>query len=587
MLGAFILILFLLMHLILVNKILEAIEALWPDITFDDVDLVPTERPEFGDITTTVALKLAKLTRLSPRDTALMIVAKLEDQKLEDVSKIEIAGPGYINFFYDDDFLQWQIAEASAALTEENQLNWPQRRETNNKRIIVEYPSTNIAKSMHVGHSRTLFIGDSLARIYHFAGYDVIRWDYVGDWGTSFGKIISAYKKWGNEDALKANPVETMLELYVRFSNEAKQDPSLDDEARLEFSKLEKGDKENRRLWEWFKEESLKESANIYSLLDILPSHVNLGEEFYNKQASAIVDELLAKGIAEKSEGAIVVKFPDDKIPVAMLAKSDGSTLYLTRDLPNILYRIEKYNPDKILYVVANEQALHFQQLFEIASMIGVDSSMLEHVKFGLVLGADHKKLSSRDGGSVVLKDIINEAIDRADKIISEKNPDIDEAKRAEIARAIGVGALKYNDLKEYRTGDIVFDWDRVLDFGGNSGPYLQYTYARLKSILNKVDVDYAGVHSHISDKYERAIVVHFTRFDGVVDRCISTNAPHHLALYGYELAIKLNSFYENVNVLKESDEDLKTSRLKLICVSLSYLARVMDLLGIEVVDRV
>lgn len=565
----------------------QSIKDLWPEVGSIFVDLVPTERSEFGDLTTTIALKLAKELKLSPRDVAEKIQTNLIAKQIDGIDKIEIAGPGYINFTFANHYLEWQIAEPSASLTEEEALGWPKKRNSNNKRVIIEYPSTNIAKSMHVGHSRTCFIGDSLARIYEFAGFDVVRWDYIGDWGTNFGKIIAGYKKWGDESKLKARPIETMLEIYVRYSTEAKNNPLMEEEARAEFAKLENDDSENLKLWQFFKEEGLKESHRIYEKLGLLPSHVEIGESFYNKRASEIADDLLEKKIAVKSEGATVVKFENDKLPVALIEKSDGSTLYLSRDIPNILYRIAEYSPAKILYVVSNEQALHFEQLFEIVAMLGVDRDVLSHIKFGLILGSDHKKLSSRDGSAVLLEDILKETVSRAREIVKKKNTDMTDDMIDRVANIVAVGALKYNDLKEYRTGDIVFDWDKILDFGGNSGPYLQYTYARLKSILNKNEIDFSKAHSHISNSYERDIVVHLTRFDMALDRALTDNAPSYLALYAYELAVKLNSFYEHVAIIKEDNEDIRNSKLKLIRVSLSYLKTALNLLGIDVADRI
>ena len=560
----------------------NAIRSLWPDadISVVDIALAPAERAEFGDVATPVAFRLAKMTGTSPREIAAMIVEHLSNNKPAELDRIEIAGAGYINLFYSKEYLESRLAYIlSHADSYGSGAN-------NGKRVIVEYPSTNVAKAMHVGLSRTSFIGDSLARLYAFAGYQVIRWDYIGDWGTGFGKVIAAYKKWGSRSELEATPVDTMLALYVRFTAAAKEDPKLEDEARSEFAKLEQGDTENRELWKWFREETLKESQRLYDLIGLQPFHVSIGEAFFADESKKFVSEMLEKGIATRSEGAVIVKFPDDVPPVAMLEKSDGSTLYLTRDIPNLQYRLREYQPDKILYVVANEQALHFEQLFAIAKMLGLDSAKLEHVKFGLIVGADHKKLSSRTGGSVLFKDVVEEAITRARDIIAQKNPTLGGEEKERVARAIGIGALKYNDLKEYRTGDIVFDWNRVLDFSGNSGPYLQYTFARTNSILTKGDFYSEDAAFEISNIYERTITVHLLRLQEVVDRCLSDNAPHHLALYLYELANHINAFYEHVRVLDDADQAARSARLTILKIASLVLARGLHLLGIDVVER-
>ncbi len=459
--------------------------------------------------------------------------------------------------------------------------------------MIVEYSQPNIAKPLHIGHLRSTIIGDALANVYEFAGNKVIRWNYLGDWGTQFGKVIAAYKRWGNEEMLKKDPINALNDLYIRFHEHADENSNFEEEGRVEFKKLEDGDKENRKLWARFKKESIKELERAYKLLGV-SFDIWIGEAYYEKELPGIIKELEKDGVAVESQGALVVPLDEFNIPPGLIRKSDGATLYLTRDIANLKYRIERYKPDKILYVVDNGQSLHFQQLFGIAGILGMREAELRHVKFGLVLSEDMKKLSTRGGGAISLLEVIEEAIKRAGKIVNEKHPELDKSKKDEIARIVGVGALKYNDLSQNRKQDITFNWDRMLSFEGNSGPYIQYTYVRLRSILRK-----AGLSAGASKKSripklnkealekpsDEALVLKLVAFPGVIEEVVENQFPNYLANYLHDLAREANSYYEREPVLK-AEGDERVLRLHLVAQTAIVIKTGLGLLGIEVVEQ-
>ncbi len=560
----------------------NAIEKCWPELSISDVTI---ERPSVasqGDYATSAAFKLSKTLQKSPKEIAETLLKVLQAKDLPQIQKIEIAGAGYINFFLSDAFLQEELTTIF-----EQRETYGTEEIGKGQKVIVEYPSTNIAKPMHIGHSRTMFIGDALANIYEALGYEVIRWDYLGDWGTGFGKIIAAYKLWGRKEEVVHKPIETLLNLYVKFGEEAKKDPALDARAREEFKKLEEGDRENRDLWEWFKKESLKESYKMYTAFIMHPADVDIGESFYEQEMKPLIADLLKKGVAKEDEGAVIVNLEAEGLPNALLQKTDGASLYLTRDLANLRYRIQQYKPEKILYVVANQQALHFQQLFAITHKLGWDDVEAVHIKFGLVLDKDKKKFATREGKVVLLEDVFNEGTSRALAIVQEKNPTLEESKKAEIAHAVAVGALKYNDLKENRNSDISFDWDRILDFTGNSGPYLQYTYARMMQILDKAGEIAEADVSLLVEAQDLALMKHLLNFGEAIEESAMFYLPHYLALYLYELAGLMSALYEGAPILKDENPKRKNARLMLISASAAILKKGLQLLGIPVLDRI
>lgn len=530
---------------------------------------------ERGHFSTNAAFVLAKKEGKSPADAASEIDKYLKEKSPKGfIEKTEIVN-GFINIWFTKDAIQDEFKRIS----NKRQVT----RDKRNERIIVEYSQPNIAKPMHVGHLRSTIIGDALANIFEFAGYKVTRWNYLGDWGTQFGKLIVAYRKWGDDSKIEKDPINELNNLYVKFHEEVKNDPKLDDEARAEFKKLEDGDKENKKLWEKFKEESLKEFNEMYSIFGIEFDEWK-GEASYEKELNPLIQRLLKDGIAKESEGAIIVDLTDEGLSPGLIQKSDGATLYLTRDIASLTDRVKKYKADNILYVVDNGQSLHFEQLFAIARKIGLKFSA-KHIKFGLVLSEDMKKLSTREGRHISLKGVIDEAISRARKIVDEKQAELRGEERAEIAKVVGVGALKYNDLSQNRQSDITFNWDKMLSLEGNSAPYLQYSYTRLASILAKAGHFGRLKENALEDEADLNMVLKLAAFPDAIKTVTENYFPHYLAQYLYELAREVNGYYEKVPVLK-AEGDLRDARLHLVKACSDTLKTGLGLLGIGVVDR-
>lgn len=547
----------------------------------------------FGHYSTNFAMREAKAKSVPPLDLAREYAARIAAAAPAGFfHNVEAAAPGFINLWLSDTTMQAELRRIAA------ERNYGASDVGGGRTAIVEYSSANIAKPMHLGHMRTTIIGAALANILELSGYRVVRWNYLGDWGTQFGKLIAAYKLWGDRKRVEEDPIGELQKLYVRFHEETKNDPSLEKRGQEEFKKLEDGDRENRRLWEWFKKESLEEFRRLYAMLGV-DFDVWIGESHFEKEMDATVAELLEKGVAERSEGAVVVRLDAAGLPPALVQKSDGASLYLTRDIANLRYRLKKYRPAKILYVVANEQALAFEQLFAVADLLGwSDGVELRHVKYGLVLGSGGKKFSTREGTAQLLEEVIDEAVVKAREVIEAKNPDLSFGEKTEVADAVAIGALKYNDLKENRTTDIVFDWDKMLDFGGDSGPYLQYTYARLKSILRKagaaddggknppvkLGADEAATFVHTA---ELALMRKLFEFPDVVARAGELYSTSTLAVYLYKLAVAANKFYETTPILKDGDAARRAGRLALVAVAARTLQRGLGLLGIGTLEKI
>lgn len=450
------------------------------------------------------------------------------------------------------------------------------------KNVVIDYSSPNIAKSFSIGHLRSTMIGNSLKLIYRKCGYNVFGINYLGDWGTQFGKMIIAYKKWGNLDEIKADPINKLTELYVRFHDEAKEDSSLEDEAREAFRKLETGDQEYYELWQWIREESLKESQQIYDLLHVSFDSYN-GEAYYNDKMDPVVDELTEKGLLIDDQGAKIVRIGDD-IPPALIKRRDGGSLYITRDLSAIFDRKNTYNFDKILYVVGNEQKLHFEQLRRVITAMGYDySDSINHINFGLVL-QNGRKMSTRGGGVVKLYDVLDNAMKLAYKQITEKNPNIENPE--EIARKVGCGAVVFNDLKNHRTLDYDFDMEKMLKFEGQTGPYLQYTGVRIASILrgNPYDANNLDV-SLFDDATYFELSRTIGEFKSIVAKACSEDAPSVIAKYLLGLAQTFNKFYANVKI-NASDEKVKNTNFMIAHATRIVINEGLRLLGIEYVEQ-
>lgn len=549
---------------------------------FPEIAIEKSANQIFGDYSTNICFVLAKKLGRKADELAGLMAVKLNEIKPKEIYKIEVAGNGYLNFFLDKHFVQEQLSNIYR-----NREDWGSCKIGKGKSIMLDYSSPNIAKPMHVGHLRSTIIGDALANIYNYLGYKTIRWNYFGDWGTQFGKLIAAYKLWGDKKLIEKDPIGELVKLYVRFHEELKTNPELESRGQEEFKKMEQGDKENRKLWEWFKKESLRDFSRIYKMLGI-KFDIEAGESEYEDELAATIKDLVDRGIAERGEGnSLIVKLDKYDLPPALVQKSDGATLYFTRDIAALKSRLKKYRLEKLLYVVANQQTLHFQQLFTVAEMMGLTQTKLEHVKFGMVLGSDKKKLATREGNAVTFDELAQKAIAFAKKIVEQKNSSLSEGEKNEIAQTVAIGALKYQDLKEHRNSDIVFDWDRMLDFNGNSAPYLQYTYARLSNIKNKAGkLGRADFHS-LEKEVELQVIKHLLEFQNVLIQTSETNLTNSLALYLFELANLANKFYETSPVAKEPSDFCRNARLTLVETTAEVLKIGLGLLGIQVLKKI
>jgi len=551
----------------------------WPLPKDLDIPLITSFNPAHGDYNTPLALMLSKTIKESPLKLAKLISQEIQKQQNKIISKIEILPPGHLNFFL----------EKSAFQKELKNLIIPPAfvKKGAQKTVIVEYSSPNIAKPMHVGHLRSTIIGETLANLYEILGYRVIRWNYLGDWGTQFGKLITAYKLWGNKTEVEKNPIQTLLTLYQKFHQEAKTNPDLEQLAQQEFKKLEQGDKENRKLWSWFKKESLKDFRKIYKLLRVKFDVIE-GESDLEKSFLPLIEDFKKRGLIQKSEGALIINLDKFKLPPALIQKSDEATLYLTRDLATLLFRIKKCHPEKILYVVGNEQDLHFKQLFALAEILGLTSKTeVEHIKFGLILDENKKKFSTREGELITLQEVIEKALEKALKIIKEKHPSWLTQKQKPLSQMIALGALKFNSLKSFRAADIIFNWEQMLDFKGDTSVYLQYTYARLHKILLKAKKIGAFDEKLLNQDLEINLIKQLLDFPSNIQRSALEYAPHLLAIYLLSLTDLANNYYEKVPVLNEKNQKRRYAQLLLIKAITLTLKKGLEIFGIETPEEI
>lgn len=548
------------------------------NVEIEKKDLQNSTKKEFGDFQTNFAMVNSKKIGKNPREIAKELVEKFDGKGI--IKKIELAGPGFINIYVSDEKLNEEITKFGSEKFEYG---------IDTSRIVaIDYSSPNIAKRMHVGHLRSTIIGDALKKIYEEIGFKVYGDNHIGDWGTQFGKLIVAYNKWLNKEAYEKNAIEELERLYVLFSTESKKDPSLEEEAREELRKVQIGDPVNLALWKEFITYSMKEYQKVYDRLDIHFELVN-GESFYNEMMPKVLDDLRQKGLAKEDDGALVVFFDENKLPPCIVQKKDGSFLYSTSDLATIKYRKEKLNVDIALYVVDERQAGHFKQVFEISRLLGgLYEYEKHHTQFGIMRFGNGMIFSSRGGNVIRLTDLLDQAKEEVKKVVDEKNPNLSEEERDKISEAVGVCAIKYFDLSQNRTSPILFEWDKVLSFEGNTGPYLQYTYVRIKSILNKVDkIDKnAKVLVESSTEAERDLVSTILKLPTAVIKAYETKKPNVIADYVYDLAKKFNSFYNNEKILTASSEELRNSRILLSEKVGEALKKSLALLGIKTVDK-
>ena len=521
---------------------------------------------------------LAKVMRKAPP----IIAQELKEQLSSDetIAQVDAVG-GYLNFFFNKAMFISDTVTAARKAGED----WGKSEMGNGKTVLVEYSSPNIAKPFHIGHLFSTAVGNSLARIYKFLGYDVESLNHLGDWGTQFGKLISAYKRWGDAKLIEKDPINELLKIYVKFHEEAEKDPSLEDEAREYFKKLEDGDSETTELWKYFKDQSLVEFKRVYDMLGVSFDSYN-GEAFYSDKMDEVVDMLRDADILTESEGAQVVDLSDMNMPPCIILKSDGATIYATRDIAAALYRHRTYNFDKNIYVVGLPQSLHFRQIFETMKRAGWEwSKDCHHVGFGLVK-LPGKSMSTRHGDVVFLEDVLNESIEKTRSIIENNGAKVDDID--DVSKKIGIGAILYTFLKNSREKDIVFSWDTMLDFDGESAPYCMYGYARGKSILRRAEgIDYstADLTKAVSDD-AYTLVKLINSFGDAVRDAADKNEPFYVNRYVTSVVKAFNKFYNTNPIMRDDvDEETKKARLAIVDATCTVIKSALYLLGIEVVE--
>ena len=529
---------------------------------------------DLGDIAFP-AFSLAKVERKAPQAIAADIAEKIDQSAFE---KVVATGP-YVNFFLDKSKISDQVIKSVI----EAGADYGQQDEGHGQNITIDLSSPNIAKPFSVGHLRSTVIGDALSNIFRKMGYNTIKINHLGDWGKQFGLLMVAYKKWGSKEAVEANPIDELLKLYVRINAEIENDPELDEEGRKWFKKLEDGDPEATELWQWFRDESLVEFNRLYDELGVSFDSYN-GEAFYNDKMDEVVDILTEKGLLQESQGAQVVNLEKYGIEhPALIKKSDGATLYITRDLAAALYRKRTYDFAKAIYVVGNEQSAHFKQLKAVLKEMGYDwSDDMTHVAFGLVT-KNGKKLSTRKGNVILLEPTIAEAVNRAQAQIEAKNPNLPN--KEAVAHAVGVGAIKFYDLKTDRMNGYDFDLDAMVSFEGETGPYVQYAHARIQSILRKANfTPSADATYSLNDVESWEIIKLIQDFPRIINRASDNFEPSIVAKFAISLAQAFNKYYAHTRILDESPE--RDSRLALCYATATVLKEALRLLGVEAPDE-
>ncbi|WP_281525827.1 arginine--tRNA ligase [Intestinibacter bartlettii] len=556
------------------NCLKEKIE----DLTLEEIVALIEVPPnkEMGDFAFP-CFKLAKVFRKAPNMIAADLAENIEAKGA--ISKVMPLG-GYVNFFVNKS----QLAETviNDVLTKKEKYGHTDLGQ--DKAVVIDFSSPNIAKPFHIGHIRTTVIGNALYKIYDSQGYNVVRVNHLGDYGTQFGKLIVAFKLWGSKEAVEANPIPELLKLYVKFHEEAEQKPEMEDEARAWFTKLENGDEEAKALWQWFRDESLKEFARVYDLLDIeFDSYA--GESFYSDKMGVVIDQLKEKGLLVQSQGTNVVDLEQYNMPPALITKNDGSTLYMTRDLAAAIYRKNTYDFDKCIYVVGSQQSLHFQQLFKVLELMGYEwSKDLIHVPFGMV-ALEEGTMSTRKGRVVFLEDVLKQAVEKTKEIVLSKNPN---AKNVEqIAKQVGVGAVVFQELSNSRIKDYTFSWSRTLSFEGETGPYVQYTHARCCAVLRKaeeevtVDINY----DLLSEGDGAEVLKVIGSFNKAILAAMRKNEPHIITRFVLDLAQAFNKFYHDNPILVD-DVEVRKARLALVAATRQTIENALALLGMHAPER-
>ncbi|MGO8700616.1 MAG: arginine--tRNA ligase [Limisphaerales bacterium] len=575
------------LHKILEQKLQQALLAVLPAADASAVLLRPCPDPKFGDYQTNALMALAKARKLNPQKLAADVAAKLDLGGL--CEPVKVAGAGFLNFRLTPTALADTLRQAASG----GHLFF--QKAAAPRTLVIDFSSPNVAKPMHVGHIRSTILGDSLTRLLRLLGHRVVTDNHIGDWGTQFGKLIVGWKTQLDTGKLRADPIAEMERLYKAINAQCETNPQVLEEARLELVKLQSGDAENLRLWREMIELSASQFERVYSRLGVQFDYC-YGESFYNPRLKTVVEELAARGIAQPSEGAMAVFFddvPELKAHSALVRKSDGGFNYTTTDLATLLFRwqggISNNPPDEIVYVTGAPQQLHFQQCFAIFRRWHPEARIkLSHVWFGSILGEDGKPFKTRAGDTVRLEDLLDEAEERAFKVVSEKNPDLSAGQRREIARAVGLGSIKYADLSQNRQSDYVFSWDRMLSLQGNTAPYLLYAYARVRSIFRKGGEEAQGgpsVPFVLTAPEESLLARHLINFGFTLEAAAEDYRPNFLCAYLYELAGHFARFYENCPVLK-AEEATRATRLALCDLTARVLKQGLAVLGIDPVEQ-
>lgn len=566
-----------------IEKYIEEIFTKIINKIYSEKELRPIEisiatNEKFGDFQTNFAMMNSKIIGENPRKIAENIVEAMEENEV--IEKLEVAGPGFINIYLKDSYLGKYISKMTTENFEFQDLD-------KDGEVLIEYSSPNIAKRMHIGHLRSTIIGDSIKRIFKFLGYTTVSDNHIGDWGTQFGKLIIGYNSWLDKEAYEKNPIEELERVYVKFAQESESHPELEDQARAELKKLQDGDEENYKLWQEFIRVSLDEYNKIYKRMDI-SFDTYYGESFYHSIMPEVIKELEDKKIAVEDQGAKVVFFDEkENLFPCIVQKKDGAFLYSTSDIATVKYRKDNYNLNRMIYLTDERQQDHFRQFFKITEMLGWEVEKV-HLWFGIMRFADGI-FSTRKGNVIKLEQLLDEAKKKAFEIIEEKNPSLSIDEKENIAEVVGVGSIKYADLSQNKQSPIIFEWNKILSFEGNTAPYLQYSYARIQSILRKGKALGKEVNSDqkikINDKSERGLITFLTLFPTMVQKAGENYKPNLVTDYLFELAKKFNTFYNACPILNQEDDILK-SRLLIIDRVAKTLKEGLDLLGIRTVDR-
>ena len=552
----------------IVNLLSQNIEVLTSEEISQLIEIPP--KPEMGDFAFP-CFRLAKSYHKAPPMIAQDLKESIGDQAF--LSEIKVVG-GYLNFYVDKAQYAQQIIDKY-----NNATDYGCSDQGKDKTICIDYSSPNVAKNFHVGHLRTTIIGNSLYKIFSKLGYKVVRINHLGDWGTQFGKLIVAYKKWGSREAVEEKGIEELMDIYVKFHEEAEKDDSLNDEARAWFLKMEQGNEEALEIWQWFRDISLKEFMRVYNILG-MEFDSFAGESFYRDKTADVIKCLTDDGLLKESQGAMIVPLDKYDMPPCIVAKKDGSSIYATRDLAAILYRKATYNFDRCLYVTGLEQKLHFAQVFKVIELMGNDyAKNLVHIPYGLV-SLKSGKISSRKGNVIFAEDLLRESINKTTSIIEEKNPDIPD--KEEVAKQVGIGAIIFNDLYNQRIKDVIFDWNKLLNFDGETGPYVQYTYARASSVLRKIgEVPDTIDYTLLTDEASIGLLKEIERYPQVIKDAAERYEPSVIARYSIDLAHAFNKFYHECQINVE-DETTKYTRTNVVKIARYIIKDALSLLGIQ-----